>query len=432
MIWNYTMEQGSRSQIEELQLTRLREVVERTYHNVPSYRDKMAAKGVKPEDIRSLADIGKLPFTTKQDMRDAYPYGMLAVPMKQIVRVHCSSGTTGRPTVVAYTRHDLGVWAEVLARTLVAGGLTDSSVFQVAVNYGLFTGGLGFHYAAELVGASVVPISGGNTARQVMLMKDFGTTAMIITPSYSLHLAETMRDMGVKPEDTALQSIFCGAETWSDRMHDQVEETYGVKAFDVYGLSEVIGPGVACECSAHDGLHIQEDHFYTEIIDPESGEVLPEGAKGEVVITTLTKEGMPMIRYRTRDLSALRRERCACGRTQTRMDRVLGRSDDMLIIRGVNVFPSQVEDVLLSLGETAPHYQLLVEREGSLDKLTVLVEKANGLVDGPPEAVRAAEHKVQERMKAATGLSPLVRLVPPKTIERSEGKAKRVIDKRAM
>ncbi len=431
MIWNATMEKAGRTEMEELQLTRLRQVVDRVYHNVPSYRARMTAAGVKPDDIRSLADIARLPFTTKQDMREAYPYGLLAVPMKQVVRIHCSSGTTGRPTVVAYTRHDLAVWAEVLARTLVAGGLSDSSVFQVAVNYGLFTGGLGFHYAAELVGASVVPISGGNTARQVMLMKDFGTTAMIITPSYALHVAETMREMGVRPADTALQSVFCGAETWSDRMHDQIEETYGVKAYDVYGLSEIIGPGVSCECSAHDGLHIQEDHFYIEIVDPESGEVLPEGAKGEVVITTLTKEGMPMIRYRTRDLSALRRGRCACGRTQTRMDRVVGRSDDMLIIRGVNIFPSQVEDVLLGLGETAPHYQLLVERESALDMLTVMVEKADG-IDGTPDATRAAERKIQDMLKAATGLSPRVRLVPPKTIERSEGKAKRVIDRRAM
>lgn len=432
MIWNRTMEKAGRAEMQALQLVRLRQTVERAFHNVPSYRAKMAAKGLKPDDIRTTEDIAKLPFTTKHDMRNAYPYGLLAVPMKQVVRVHCSSGTTGKPTVVAYTRHDLSVWAEVLARTLVAGGLSDSSVFQVAVNYGLFTGGLGFHYAAEMVGASVVPISGGNTARQVMLMNDFGTTAMIITPSYSLHLAETMREMGVKAEDTALESIFCGAETWSDKMHDQIEETYGVKAFDVYGLSEIIGPGVACECTAHDGLHIQEDHFFTEIVDPGSGEVLPDGAKGEVVITTLTKEGMPMIRYRTRDLSALRRERCACGRTMTRMERVLGRSDDMLIIRGANIFPSQVEDVLLGLGETSPHYQLLVERESNLDKLTVLVERAEGLADSHPDAVSAAERKIQERLKAATGLSPLVRLVPPKTIERSEGKAKRVIDKRAV
>jgi len=432
MIWNLTMEKAGRGEMQALQLVRLRQTVERAYHCVPSYRAKMEAGGVKPDDIRTLDDIARLPFTTKQDMRDAYPYGLLAVPMKRVVRVHCSSGTTGKPTVVAYTRHDLGVWAEVLARTLVAGGLSDSSVFQVAVNYGLFTGGLGFHYAAEMVGASVVPISGGNTVRQVMLIKDFGTTAMIITPSYSLHLAETMREMGVKPEDTALESIFCGAETWSDRMHDQIEETYGVKAFDVYGLSEIIGPGVACECSAHDGLHIQEDHFYTEIIDPASGEVLPDGAEGELVITTLTKEGMPMIRYRTRDLSSLRRDRCPCGRTQARMARVLGRSDDMLIIRGANIFPSQVEDVLLGLGETAPHYQLLVERESNLDKLTVLVERGDGMADSSPDAVKAAERKIQEKLKAATGLSPLVRLVAPKTIERSEGKAKRVIDRRAM
>ena len=432
MIWNETMEKAGRQEIADLQLSRLRQVVASVYDNVPAYRRKMEAKKVKPEDIRSLADLRRLPFTTKQDMRDAYPYGLLAVPMQQVVRLHSSSGTTGKPTVVAYTRNDLATWAEVIARTLAAGGVNDKSIFQVSVNYGLFTGGLGWHYGVEKVGASVVPVSGGNTARQIMIMQDFGTTAMVATPSYALHLAETMQEVGVTPQQTSLQSVFCGAEAWSDRMHKEVEDAFGVPAFDSYGLSEIIGPGVSLECEAHSGLHIQEDHFYCEVIDPVTEEVLPEGEVGELIITTLTKEGMPMLRYRTRDLTAMYRETCACGRTQTKMKRVVGRSDDMLIIRGANLFPSQVEDVLLSMGETAPHYQLLVEREHSLDRLTVMVERANGLAAADPEKIRQAERKIQEKLKAATGLTPVVRLVDPKTIERSEGKAKRVIDRRAM
>lgn len=430
MIWNKAMETADPAEITALQTDRLRLAVAHTYRNVPFYRARMDAAGVKPEDVKTLKDIAKLPLTTKQDMRDNYPYGMLATPMQKIVRVHCSSGTTGKPTVVAYTKNDIGVWAEVIARTLTAGGVHDKSVFQVAVNYGLFTGGLGIHYGAELVGASVVPASGGNTARQIMLIKDFGTTAMVATPSYSLYLAETMKEMGVAPQDTALHSIFCGAEAWSDHMHQEIEAAFGIKAYDIYGLSEIIGPGVACECEAQDGLHFQEDHFYPEVIDPATGEVLPEGAFGELVITTLTKEGMPMMRYRTRDLTALERTGCACGRTQIKMKRVVGRSDDMLIIRGVNVFPSQVESVLLSLGETAPHYQLVVDREHNLDTLTVLVEMSDNLMTDAMKEVSAVERKIRDSLKAATAVTATVRLVSPKTIERSEGKAKRVIDRR--
>jgi len=427
MIWNLAMEAVDRDELKTLQTERLRRTVAHTYQNVAYYRAKMDAAGVKPEDIQTLDDVRRLPLTAKKDMRENYPYGMLATPLQRIVRLHCSSGTTGKPTVVGYTKEDINIWAEVLARTLSAGGVDDKSVFQVAVNYGLFTGGLGFHYAAETVGASVVPVSGGNTARQIMLMQDFGTTAMIITPSYALYLAETMREMGITPKDTAMKTILCGAEAWSDQMHKEVETAFGVPAFDVYGLSEIIGPGVACECDAHSGLHIQEDHFYCEIIDPITEEVLPEGQIGEMVITTLTKDGMPMIRYRTRDLSAMYREECSCGRTQTKMQRVVGRTDDMLIIRGVNVFPSQVESVLLSMGETAPHYQLVVDREHNLDTLAVLVEKSDKLAEGN---ISAIERKIREQLKAATAVTAVVRLVEPKTIERSEGKAKRVIDKR--
>ena len=430
-MWNPSMEKIDSAQLSEMQLMNLRKTINHTYNNVPYYRAKMDAAGIKAEDIKTFADIKRLPLTTKQDMRDNYPYGMLAVPLQKIVRLHSSSGTTGRPTVVGYTKNDLEIWSEVLARTLASGGVNDKSIFQVSVNYGMFTGGLGWHYAVEKVGASVVPVSGGNTARQIMLMQDFGTTAMVATPSYALYLAETMRDMGLGKKDIKLESIFCGAEMWSDRMHQEVEDGFGVPAFDSYGLSEIIGPGVAFECDAHSGLHIQEDHFYCEIIDPVTEEVLPEGEFGEMVITTLTKEGMPMIRYRTRDLTAMYREGCSCGRTQTKMRRVIGRTDDMLIIRGVNVFPSQVESVLLGLGETAPHYQLVVGREHNLDTLTILVEKSDDLAVSGLDC-SAIERKIRDNLKAATAVTAKVQLVEPKSIPRSEGKAKRVIDNRVL
>ena len=429
MIWNQAAEIMERTEMTKLQEQRLQAVIQSVYEKVPFYRKNMDEAGVRPESVRTLTDIEQLPFTTKQDMRNNYPYGLLASPMKEIVRVHASSGTTGKPTVVAYTRNDLDVWGEVLARTLAAGGLHSGSVFQVSVNYGLFTGGLGMHYAAERIGAAVVPASGGNSSRQVMLMKDFGTTAMVITPSYALHLAEVMRELGVQPGDTALESVFCGAEAWSDKMHEEVEDRFGVPAFDVYGLSEIIGPGVSCECEAHQGLHVQEDHFYPEVIDPVTGRVLPEGEEGELVLTTLTRTGSPMIRYRTRDLTALERVPCACGRTQVKMRRVLGRNDDMLIIRGVNVFPSQVESVLLAYGETSPHYQLIVRRENNLDTLTVVVERheTSAKESLHPEVLIG---RLRDRFKSVLGVNASVRLAEPHSIERSEGKAKRVIDLR--
>lgn len=429
MIWNRSVETLDVQDMQALQLKRLQEKVNEMEQKVPFYSAKMKQAGIRGEQIRTLDDIRHLPFTTKQDMRDNYPYGLLAAPMKEIVRVHSSSGTTGKPTVVAYTRNDLEVWAEVLARTLAAGGLHEGSVFQVSVNYGLFTGGLGMHYAAEKVGAAVVPASGGNSARQVMLMQDFGTTAMVMTPSYSLHLAEVMADMGVRKGDTALESLFCGAEAWSDAMHDEITERFGVPAFDVYGLSEIIGPGVACECAAHDGLHIQEDHFYPEVIEPDSGIVLPAGEVGELVLTTLTRTGTPMLRYRTRDITALERKPCSCGRTLLKMKRVTGRNDDMLIIRGVNVYPSQVEAALIAMPETAPHYQLEIAREGSLDTLKVKVERTEQAGAELPGKEKL-EARIRERLKSALGVNATVELVEPHTIERSEGKAKRVIDLR--
>ncbi|MBP2637259.1 MAG: Phenylacetate-coenzyme ligase [Firmicutes bacterium] len=430
--WNKPAETMEREDMSALQTGRLKEIVARLYRQQPFYRSKMQEIGLLPEDIVTLADIQKLPFVYKQDMRDNYPYGLFAAPMSEIIRVHASSGTTGRPTVVGYTKRDIGIWSEVAARSLVAAGLSKQSCIQIAYGYGLFTGGLGIHYGAELLGASVIPISSGNTARQIMLMKDFGTTALACTPSYALYIAETMREMGVDPRETSLRTGIFGAEPWTERMRKEIESQLGIKAMDIYGLSEIIGPGVAIECSVQDGLHISEDHFYPEIINPVTGEVLPDGEKGELVLTTLTKEGMPMLRYRTRDLSVLQREKCACGRTLVRMSKVLGRSDDMLIIRGVNVFPSQVENVLLSISNTTPHYQLIVERKDNLDHLTVLVELTEEMFTDEVRGLEVLEAKIKGELSSTLSVSAAVRLVGPKTIERSEGKAKRVIDKREL
>lgn len=428
--WNKPAETMEREEMTNLQTGRLKEIVARLYRQQPFYRSKMQAEGLLPEDVVTLEDISKLPFTTKQDMRDNYPYGLFAVPMSEIIRIHASSGTTGRPTVVGYTKRDIGIWSEVAARSLVSAGLSRQSCIQVAYGYGLFTGGLGIHYGAELLGASVIPISSGNTARQIMLMKDFGTTALACTPSYALYIAETMREMGIDPRETSLKVGIFGAEPWSERMRLEIEAQLGIRAIDIYGLSEIIGPGVAIECCVQDGLHISEDHFFPEIINPVTGEALPDGEKGELVLTTLTKEGMPMIRYRTRDLTVLYREKCACGRTLVRMSKVLGRSDDMLIIRGVNVFPSQVESVLLGIGETSPHYQLIVDRKDNLDYLTVLVEVTDEMFSDEVRGLEELEGKIKAELASVLNVSASVRLVGSKTIERSEGKAKRVVDRR--
>lgn len=430
MYWNQPIETMEAEHMADLQRHRLRDLLDRIYRQVPFYRSRLQEAGILPEDIRTLEDISKLPFIYKQDMRDNYPYGLFAVPVSEIVRIHASSGTTGKPTVVGYTRRDVGIWAEVMARSLTGAGVTRQSFVQVSYGYGLFTGGLGAHYGAELIGASVIPTSSGNTSRQIMLLKDFGTTAIACTPSYALYIAETMREMGLTPDDIKLKVGIFGAEPWSENMRTKIEEQLGIKALDIYGLSEIIGPGVACECLAQDGLHINEDHFYPEIINPVTGEVLPEGETGELVLTTLTKEGMPMLRYRTRDLTSLTRKPCSCGRTLVRMSKVLGRSDDMLIIRGVNVFPSQVESVLLNIGEVSPHYQLIVEREDNLDKLTILVEVTENMFSDEVRGLETLERKLKADLASVLNISATVRLVGAKTIERSEGKAKRVIDKR--
>lgn len=430
MYWNKTIETMDLAQMRQLQETRLCDLVKRLYSGSEFYRNRFQEQGILPEDITKLEDLAKLPFTVKQDLRDTYPYGMFAVPASQIVRIHASSGTTGKPIVVGYTKKDIGIWSEVMARAYTSAGINKHSVVQIAYGYGLFTGGLGAHYGAETVGASVIPISVGSTNKQVALMCDFGTTAIACTPSYALYIAETMREMGIDPKSTNLKTGLFGAEPWSEKMRDEIEKQLGISAHDIYGLSEIIGPGVACECEYKNGGHIYEDHFYPEIINPVTGEVLPIGEKGELVLTTLTKEGIPMVRYRTKDLTTLNREVCDCGRTLVRMGKILGRSDDMLIIRGINVFPSQVESVLLGLGATAPHYQLIVEREGLLDTLTVLVEVTPEMFSDEIKQMENLERKIKAELTSVLSISAKVKLVAPKTIERSEGKAKRVIDKR--
>ncbi|MFZ5753348.1 MAG: phenylacetate--CoA ligase family protein [Bacillota bacterium] len=421
-----------REQLKDLQLERLRKTLERVYHNVPFYRQKLQEAGFEPGDLQSLDDLQKLPFTAKQDLRDNYPFGMFAVPMSEIVRVHASSGTTGKPTVVGYTRSDINTWAELMARTLTCGGTTKNSVIQVAYGYGLFTGGLGVHYGAERIGASVIPISGGNTQRQIMLMEDFGTTVLACTPSYAIYLAEAMEEMGVDKNRLKLQYGVFGAEPWSERMRQEIEKRLNIKAIDIYGLSEVIGPGVASECQEQKGLHIFEDHFLPEVIDPVTEKPLPFGEKGELVFTSLTKEGIPIIRYRTRDITTLKAEVCSCGRTHVRMEKVMGRTDDMLIIRGVNVFPSQIESVLLEIGDTEPHYLLVVDRKGSLDELEVQVEVSQAMFSDKVKGLETLEKTIHHRIESLLGISAKVKLVEPHSIPRSEGKAKRVIDKRSL
>jgi phenylacetate-CoA ligase len=407
-------------------------VVERVYHNVPFYRKKMQELGVGPEDIHGIEDLPKLPFTTKQDLRDNYPFGLFAVPMTEVVRLHASSGTTGKPTVVGYTRKDLATWSEVMARTLTCAGITRHDFVQVAYGYGLFTGGLGAHYGAEKVGASVIPISGGNTKRQLQIMHDFGSTALACTPSYALYLAEAMRESGYKREEFKLRVGTFGAEPWTENMRREIEEKMQIKAIDIFGLSEVIGPGVSSECTCQNGLHVFEDHFVPEIVDPETLQVLPEGEEGELVFTTITKEGLPLLRYRTRDLSSLDYSPCRCGRTLVRMKKCTGRSDDMLIIRGVNLFPSQIESVLLEMKETTPHYLLIVDRVNNLDILELQVEVEERFFLDKISELQSLTKRIQHALESTLGISIFVKLVEPKTIARSEGKAVRVIDKRKL
>lgn len=430
MIWNETIECMSRENMRKLQSERLIDLVNRVYHNVPYYRKKMQDIGLAPSDIRSIDDLPKLPFTTKQDLRDNYPFGLFAVPMSEIVRIHASSGTTGKQTVVGYNRRDLAVWSEVVARCLNMAGVGNHDNIQVAYGYGMFTGGLGLHYGAEHVGCSVIPISGGNTARQLQIMHDFDATVLACTPSYALFLAESLQEFGYKLDEMKVRVGIFGAEPWSENMRKELEEKWNIKAMDIYGLSEIMGPGVAADCLEQSGLHVHEDHFVPEIIHPDT--LLPEaaGASGELVFTTLTKEGLPLIRYRTRDITSLDYTPCACGRTLVRMQKCSGRTDDMLIIRGVNLFPSQIEHVLLNLKETSAHYILIVDRINNLDTLELQVEVDESYFSDKIKELQALSKRIQHAIQTTIGLSIKVTLVEPQTIARSEGKAKRVIDKR--
>lgn len=428
--WDESVECMDRASLRNLQDSRLREMVAYCYSNTPFYKKKLDEAGVKPADIKGLDDIHKLPFTIKSDLRENYPFGLFAVPMSEIVRIHGSSGTTGKPTVVGYTKGDLKLWSECLSRALTSFGASAEDIFQVAYGYGLFTGGLGMHYGAENIGASVIPMSSGNTTKQIQLMHDFGTTILCSTPSYALFLADAIRESGIPRDEFKLKAGVFGAEPWTESMRLEIQEKFGIKAYDIYGLSEISGPGVGFECECQCGTHLNEDHFYPEIVDPKTLEPLEDGQVGELVFTHLTKKGMPLLRYRTKDLTSLHHEKCSCGRTLVRMDKILGRSDDMLIIRGVNVFPTQVETVILEFKELEPQYLLIVERINNTDKMQLDVEVRQEFYSDAINTMVQLKKRVASRLQSVLGLSVDVHLVEPKSIERSTGKAKHVIDKR--
>lgn len=430
MVWNEHIENADREKLKSIQNERLVKMIERIYYNVPFYRKKLQEKGIEPGDIKSIDQLKDLPFTNKDDLRDNYPFGLFTVPQSEIARLHASSGTTGKPTVVGYTRKDIQTWSEVVARSLTMAGVTKDDIIQIAYGYGLFTGGLGVHYGAEKIGASVIPISGGNTKKQLQLMVDFGSTVIACTPSYAAYLGESLEKEGINKKDIQLKAGIFGAEPWTNELRKQIESLIGLKAYDIYGLSEIIGPGVSMECEHQDGMHIFEDHFIPEIIDPKTLEVLPYGETGELVFTTVTKEAMPLLRYRTRDLTRLHAKKCDCGRTLVRMEKCLGRSDDMLIIRGVNVFPSQVESVLLEMTETSPHYQLIVNRENNLDTLQINVEIDDQFWSDEIKVLEDLKKRIQQNIASLLGINARINLVEPLSITRSEGKAKRVIDNR--
>lgn len=434
MIWNPEHECMDKAALQKLQFARLKNLVERVYTNVPFYRDTLDKMGVKPSDIRSLADIAKLPFTTKDDLRDTYPYGLLAVPQSEIVEIHMSSGTTGTPVVDAYTRRDMDDWSEGMARTLSGAGATRNDTIQNAYGYGLFTGGLGSHYGSQRIGATVIPASSGNTEKQLMLIRDFKTSIITCTPSYALYLAERARELGIDPTALGVRSGCFGAEPWSENMRKEIEKVWGLKAYDIYGLTEITGPGVAFECEAQCGMHVNEDLWFPEIIDPATGAVLPEGEKGELVITTITKEGTPLLRYRTRDITFIMKEVCGCGRTTRRIHRLFGRTDDLLIIRGVNVFPSQIEHTLIEIQGVDPNYLIIVDRSAQthLDEAELHVEVNPEAFSDETKDMEALRNRIEAVMKSKLGINLKVKLVEPKSIERSIGKAKRVIDKRSL
>ncbi len=432
MIWNQKYECMDRKELETIQLERLRSLVEKLYNRLPFYKRKLDKAGIKPHQIKSLKDLKILPFTTKDELRQGYPYGLFTAPLERIIEFHISSGTTGKPVVGGYTKKDIEIWSEVMARALTSAGCTSKDIVHNAYGYGLFTGGLGVHYGAQKIGAKTIPVSGGQTKRQIMIMKDFTSTILACTPSYALHIAETAEEMGEDPTKLPVRVGVLGAECWSENMRQEIEKKLGILALDIYGLTEIIGPGVAQECEQKEGLHIYEDHFLPEIIDPETLENLPEGEEGELVITTLTREGTPLLRYRTRDITSINYQKCKCGRTIARISRIKGRTDDMLIIRGVNIFPSQIENILMQIEETEPHYQLVLERKKGLDELTVEVETTPEIFFDEIKKLEEIETRIAKGIEENLGLRVNVRLVEPKSIERTVGKAKRLIDKREL
>ncbi len=430
--YNDAAERATRSEMFHIQSLNLSRTIRRIYNSVPLYRDRMNEAGISPDDIKTADDLKKLPFTYKQDLRDSYPYGMFAVPADELVRIHASSGTTGKQTVVGYTQNDINLWSECVARALVAAGAQKHDFIHVSYGYGLFTGGLGLHYGAELLGATVIPASSGNTPRQIQMFQDFGSSILCCTPSYALYIADVMKENDIPPESLSLKAGIFGAEPWTENMRRKIEQRLGIKAFDIYGLSEVAGPGVGFECEYQCGMHINEDHFMIEIIDPQTGEVLPDGQEGEVVFSCITKEALPLIRYRTHDIASITHEPCECGRTLVRMSKPCGRSDDMLIIRGVNVFPSQIESVLLSTGNVSPHYLIIVDRINNLDIVEIKVELSDTMFSDKVKEIEKLQKQLSSKIESTLGLSAKITFVEPMSITRSEGKAKRVIDKRLL
>jgi len=430
--YNEQMETAPRHELEHWQSMNLSKTVRRVYDRVPLIRQRMDELGIKPDDIKHIKDIYKLPFTTKTDLRDTYPYGLFACDMNEVVRIHATSGTTGKQTVVGYTKKDIEIWSECTARSIVAAGGGKNDLVHVAYGYGLFTGGLGMHYGAERIGAATLPASSGNTARQIDMIRDFGSTILCCTPSYALYIGDTLENMKVPLSDIKLKAGIFGAEPWTENMRTEIEKRLGLKAYDIFGMAEITGPGVSIECECQSGMHINEDHFYPEIIDPETEEILEDGKEGELILTSITKEALPLIRYRTRDITSLNREKCPCGRTLVKMTRLRGRTDDMIIIRGVNVFPSQVESVLLSIGQATPHYQMVIDRINNLDTLEVQVEMSDEIFSDKIRKLDIIESNISKALFSTLGLTAAVKLVEPKSIVRSEGKAKRVIDKRKL
>lgn len=432
MYWNKELECLSEKKLRQLQLERLQTTVKRAYEKIPYYRKKFQEAGITPDEIKSLEDLKKIPFTSKADLREVYPFGMFASPLEDIVEIHMSSGTTGKPVVAGYTLQDIEVWGEVMARCLTMAGATKADIVQVAYGYGLFTGGFGVHYGARKIGCMIVPASAGNTRRQIEIMRDFGTTILTCTPSYALYMAEVAQEMGIVPSTLKLKAGCFGAEMWTEAMRAEIERRFGLNAYNIYGLTEIIGPGVAHECHEKNGLHIFEDHFIAEIIDPETGDSLPDGKRGELVLTTLTREGMPMLRFRTRDITSIIREKCPCGRTFLRIERIRGRSDDMIKVRGVMLFPYQIEKAILEVQGVEPHYQIVITRPQHLDEIEVMVEMSKETFSDEVKAIENLKKKLERRIEEIVGIRVKVSLVEPKSLPRSEGKAKRIIDKRSL